>query len=98
MCFRLLKTERRGRAAVPRTRCRTRRCRIFRPSTLTLVSTAAALPALDVELAHDLMEQTRIFKLLKGSRAQPPTNLDAVADTLVRLSQLVIDCPAVREL
>ncbi len=39
MCFRLLNTERRGRAAVPRTRCRTRRCRIFRPSTFTLVST-----------------------------------------------------------
>ena len=44
------------------------------------------------------MEQTRIFKLLKGYRDRPAADLDAIADTLVRLSQLVIDCPAVREL
>ena len=67
-------------------------------ATEVIQDTAAALPALDVELARDLVEQTRIVKLLKGYRDQPPANLDAVADTLVRLSQLVIDCPAVREL
>jgi acetyltransferase len=67
-------------------------------ATEVIQDTAAALPALDVELARDLVEQTRIVKLLKGYRDQPPANLDAIADTLVRLSQLVIDCPAVREL
>ena len=44
------------------------------------------------------MEQTRIFKLLKGYRDRPAANCDAIADVLVRLSQLVIDCPALREL
>ena len=67
-------------------------------ATEIIQDTAAALPPLDVELARDLIEQTRISKLVKGYRDQPPANLDAIADTLVRLSQLVIDCPAVREL
>jgi acetyltransferase len=60
--------------------------------------TATALPPLDVELARDLMAQTRIFKLLEGYRDQPPADLAAIADTLVRLSQLVVDCPCIREL
>jgi acetyltransferase len=60
--------------------------------------TATALPPLDVALAHDLMERTRIFKLLQGYRDQPAADLAAIADTLVRLSQLVVDCPCLREL
>ena len=60
--------------------------------------TADALAALDVELARDLMQQTRIFKLLKGYRDRPAADLEAIADTLVRLSQLVVDCPSLREL
>ena len=59
---------------------------------------AVALPPLDIELARDLMQQTRISKLLKGYRDRPAADLEAVADALVRLSQLVVDCPALREL
>ncbi|MGZ5850827.1 MAG: bifunctional acetate--CoA ligase family protein/GNAT family N-acetyltransferase, partial [Methyloceanibacter sp.] len=60
--------------------------------------TATALPPLDVALARDLMERTRIFKLLQGYRDQPAADLAAIADTLVRLSQFVVDCPCLREL
>src|ERR1700693_3501221 len=67
-------------------------------ATEIIRDTAVALPPLDAELAHDLMEQTRIFKLLEGYRNQPPADLSAIADTLVRLSQLVVDYPAVKEL
>ena len=67
-------------------------------ATEIIQDTAASLPPLDLKLARDLMEQTRIFKLLKGYRDRPAADLDAIADTLVRLSQLVIDCPAIREL
>jgi acetyltransferase len=63
-----------------------------------LDDTAVALPPLDIELARSLMRETRIFKLLKGYRDRPAADLDAIADVLVRLSQLVIDCPALREL
>ncbi len=44
------------------------------------------------------MGQTRIFKLLEGYRDRPPADLAAIAETLMRLSQLVVDCPAVKEL
>ena len=67
-------------------------------ATEIIQDSAAALPPLDLKLARDLMEQTRIFALLKGYRDQPPAQLDAIAETLVRLSQLVITCPAIREL
>jgi acetyltransferase len=67
-------------------------------ATEIIRDTAVALPPLDVELARDLMGQTRIFKLLEGYRDQPPADLSAIAEALVRLSQLVVDCPAVKEL
>jgi len=63
-----------------------------------LDDTAVALPPLDAELARSLMRQTRIFKLLKGYRDRPAADLDAIVDILVRLSQLVVDVPALREL
>jgi acetyltransferase len=67
-------------------------------ATEIIADTAVALPPLDIELAHDLMAQTRIYKLLKGYRDRPPADLTAIAEALVHLSQLVVDCPAVREL
>ena len=67
-------------------------------ATEIIHDTAVALPPLDVELARDLMGQTRIFKLLEGYRDRPPADLGAIAEALTRLSQLVVDCPAVKEL
>jgi acetyltransferase len=67
-------------------------------ATEIIRDTAVALPPLDLELARGLMEQTRIFKLLEGYRDEPSAELSAIAETLVRLSQLVVDCPAVKEL
>jgi len=51
-----------------------------------------------VELARDLIQQTRIYRLLQGYRDRPAADLEAIADTLVRLSQLVVDCPSLKEL
>ena len=67
-------------------------------ATEIIHDTAVALPPLDDELARDLMEQTRIYKLLEGYRDRPPADLAAIAEALRRLSQLVVDCPAVKEL
>ena len=67
-------------------------------ATEIIHDTAVALPPLDAELARDLMSQTRIFKLLEGYRDRLPADLAAISDALTRLSQLVVDCPAVREL
>jgi acetyltransferase len=59
---------------------------------------AIALPPLNDVLARDLMAQTRVFKLLKGYRDHPPAALDAIALTLVKLSQLVCDLDSVAEI
>ncbi len=60
--------------------------------------TALALPPLDMALAHDLIAQTHIAKLLKGYRDRPAADFDAIANALVRLSALAVNHPAIREL
>ena len=59
---------------------------------------AIGLPPLNLPLARDLIGRTRIASLLKGYRDRPPVDLDAVAGTLVALSELVIDFPEIAEL
>jgi len=63
-----------------------------------LRDTAQALPPLDLGLAHDLMRQTRTYRLLAGYRDRKPADLDAIALTLVRLSYLVSENDAIHEL
>lgn len=59
---------------------------------------AHALPPLDLNLARDLMRQTRVWRLLQGYRDRPAADLDAIALTLVRLSYLVARHPEIREI
>jgi acetyltransferase len=59
---------------------------------------ALALPPLNMRLAYDLISHTRIFRLLEGYRGTPAADLDALALTLIKISQLAIDVPAVAEL
>ena len=58
-----------------------------------LHDSALGLPPLNMQLARDMMSRTRIFRLLQGYRDRPAVNLDAVAITLLRLSQLAVDFP-----
>src|SRR5690606_19014571 len=50
-----------------------------------------ALPPLNLTLAADAIQRTRVARLLAGYRNVPAVDLDALALVLVRLSQLVID-------
>jgi acetyltransferase len=59
---------------------------------------AIALPPLNLKLARDLMERTRVFKLLCGFRDRPPAALDDIALALVKISQLVVDFGEIAEL
>lgn len=59
---------------------------------------ALGLPPLNMRLANELLSRTRIHRQLKGFRGQPAVNLEAIALTLVRLSQLIIDVPEICEL
>jgi acetyltransferase len=63
-----------------------------------LADRAIGLPPLNLRLARELVSRTRICRVLKGVRGQPPADLDALALTLVRVSQLVVDIPEIREL
>jgi acetyltransferase len=59
---------------------------------------AVALPPLNPVLARDLVERTRVSRLLAGYRNRPPADMDAVLAVLVQVSRLVSDIPEIVEL
>jgi acetyltransferase len=59
---------------------------------------AVALPPLNSTLAQRLMEQTHIFKALKGVRGHLPVDLVALENLMVRFSQLVVEQPWIAEI
>ncbi len=59
---------------------------------------ALALPPLNSTLALRMMEQTKIFKALKGVRGRKPVDLAALEELLVRFSQLVVEQPWIKEI
>ena len=59
---------------------------------------ALALPSLNLNLAHDMMSRTRVWRQLEGFRDRPPAALDKIAAVLVQLSQLICDLDEVVEL
>ncbi len=59
---------------------------------------AIGLPPLNMLLARDMIGRTRIARLLAGYRDRPAADLDAIALTLVKLSQLLAELDEVVEL
>jgi acetyltransferase len=59
---------------------------------------ALALPPLDLQLARDLIERTRVSRLLCAYRDVPAVEQDSVAMVLVKLAQMAADIPEIREL
>ncbi len=60
--------------------------------------TATALPPLDLKLAYDLMEETKVYRLLQGYRDRPAADINAIALSLVKISQMVAELPEIMEL
>ncbi|NUM81917.1 acetate--CoA ligase family protein [bacterium] len=54
-------------------------------------------PITDLE-AHEMIKSIKGYPLLTGVRGQMPVNIDAIAEALQRLSQLVTDFPDIREI
>jgi 4-hydroxybutyryl-CoA synthetase (ADP-forming) len=52
---------------------------------------------IDGREAMKMVESIKTIKLLKGVRGEKPSDLKAIADSLQRLSQLVIDFPEIKE-
>ncbi|HEY7580725.1 MAG TPA: GNAT family N-acetyltransferase [Acetobacteraceae bacterium] len=59
---------------------------------------ATDLPPLNLALAHALIRRTRAAATLGQFRDNPPANEPAVAEALVRVSQLIVDFPEIAEL
>lgn len=59
---------------------------------------ALALPPLNMHLAHEVIARTQVYRLLQGYRGMPGANLDSIALTLVKVSQLVCDIADIAEL
>jgi acetyltransferase len=59
---------------------------------------ALALPPLNTTLARRMMEQTQIFRALKGVRGRQPVDLSALEHLVVRFSQLVIEQTSIAEI
>ncbi len=68
-------------------------------TTADIVGDASAdLPPLNLALAHGLIGRTRAASTLVRFRDNPPANESAVAEALVRVSQLIVDFPEIAEL
>lgn len=59
---------------------------------------AMGLPPLNMHLAKDIISQTVISRILEEYDGVPGANMDAIALTLVKVSQLVCDIPQIIEL
>ena len=57
-----------------------------------------ALPPLNMVLARELLRRTYMYKLLKEHSLRPEEDIRAVSETLVTLSQIVIDIPEIQGL
>jgi len=60
--------------------------------------TSVALPPLNTTLIRRMLEETKVYQLLKGYRNQPGANLELLEKTLLLFSQLLVDFPQLKEI
>jgi acetyltransferase len=53
---------------------------------------------IDRREAREMLSEIRAYALLRGVRGEPPSDTDAIVNTLLRVSQLVTDFPEIVEL
>ena len=56
------------------------------------------IPPLNTTLLRRMMEETKIYQLLKGYHNSPPVNLKQLEETVLLFSQLLIDFPQIKEI
>jgi acetyltransferase len=59
---------------------------------------AFGIPPLNQMLARRIMEETKVFRLLKGFRNIPPVNIKLLEEIMVRFSQMLVDFPKLKEI
>jgi len=58
---------------------------------------AIGLPPLNQTLARRIMEETKVYQLLKGYRNVPPADIRLLEEMMVRFSQMLVDFPQLKE-
>jgi len=58
---------------------------------------AIGLPPLNQTLARRIMEETKVYQLLRGFRNMPPANIKLLEEHMVLFSQMLVDFPQLRE-
>ncbi|MEM2263203.1 MAG: bifunctional acetate--CoA ligase family protein/GNAT family N-acetyltransferase [Candidatus Bathyarchaeia archaeon] len=58
---------------------------------------SVGLPPLNQTLARRMMEETKVYQLLKGFRGMPPANIKRLEEVMVLFSHLLIDFPQIKE-
>jgi len=59
---------------------------------------AVSLPPLNTFLAKDLIQRTRVSKMLSEFRHMPPAKMDALESVLLRVSEMVCELPMLMEM
>jgi len=59
---------------------------------------AVSLPPLNGFLVKDMVQRTRISKMLGAFRNMPPANMEALEDVLLRVSEMVCELPLLKEM
>lgn len=60
-----------------------------------LADQALGLPPLNMKLARDIIESTRVWRLLQGYGRRPAAAIDAIALTLIKVAQIASDLPEI---
>ncbi len=56
------------------------------------------LPPLNTTLITRMMEETKVYRLLKGWRNSPPVDMKKLDETIMLFSQLLVDFPQLKEI
>jgi acetyltransferase len=64
----------------------------------TIGDFAVGMPPLNLSLAQELIERTRISRLLTGPGTQNKADIDEISRTLIQITQLIIDIPQIAAL
>ena len=59
---------------------------------------ALGLPPLNTTLIRRMMEETKVYQLLKGYRNAPPVDIKLLEEIMLLFSQLLIDFPQIKEI
>lgn len=59
--------------------------------------TSQRIAPVDREMALEMIQETKVAKILEGFRGSEPQDIEAIANTIVRVSQIALEHPEIKE-